>query len=181
MSEKTDASLKERLIAETKTYLLVSAYMILFLAAFTNYRRLVLKQYHLGYLEYGFSIIEGLILGKLIIIGRVLHVGERFGRRPLIIATMYKTLCFGALVVLFNLLEHAVVGLWHHESLQAITERVFSLGKWEILARVLMMVTALAPLFATWEIGKFMGEGKLFRIFFHCSEVASDRGEHAAK
>jgi hypothetical protein len=165
MSEEK-AGLKARLLAETKTYLLICAYLALFLAAFTNYRRLVLREYQVGYVEYGFSVIEALILGKLIIIGRALRVGERFAHRPLIIPTLYKTLCFGVLVVIFTMLEHTVVGLWHRESAGVIVERMFSLGKWEILARVLMMVTALAPLFATWEVARCMEEGWLFRLFF---------------
>ena len=174
MSEQK-TGLKAKLIEETKVYLLVAAYLAIFLTAFTNYRRLVLHEYRIGYFEYSFSIIEALILGKLIVIGRALHVGERFHHRPLIIPTLYKTLCFGALVVCFNLAEHVVVGLWHEETPRAIRDRIFELGKWEILARLLMMVTAFAPLFATWEIARCMEEGKLFRLFFRRGEEMPNR------
>jgi hypothetical protein len=166
MSEETHKSFKERLVEELRAYAVLTAYFIVFLSAFTTYRRLVLKEYQVGYVEYGFSVIEGLILGKLILIGRALHVGERFGRRPLIIPALYKTFCFGVLVVLFNILEHAVVGLFHVECVHAIVERILSIGKWEILARLLVMITALGPLFATSEIGNYLGKGRLFQLFF---------------
>jgi len=153
-------------MAETKAYVFISAYLWIFLSTLTAYRELVQMEYNVGYFPYGFSLVEALVLGKLIVIGRVLNVGERFRNMPLIVPTLYKTLCFGLLVVLFSVAEHVVAGLWHHEGVQAITDRVLSRGKWEILCRLVMMVMVFAPMFATWELGRLVGEGTLFNLFF---------------
>ncbi|MBL9148168.1 MAG: hypothetical protein JNM94_05675 [Phycisphaerae bacterium] len=160
-------TLKARLLAETKTYLFIAAYLFLFLSALTAYRQFVQLEYGVAYVEYGFSLIEALVLGKLIVIGRVLNLGERFLDRPLIIPTLYKTLCFGVLVVIFSVLERIIGGLWHHKEMHEILDSIVSRGKWEILCRVTMLVMVFLPMFATWEIGRFVGEGKLFKLFFH--------------
>ena len=159
-------SLKSRMLAETKAYPFIAGYLWLFLSTLTAYRQLVQMEYGVGYMQYGFSLVEALVLGKLIMIGRMLKLGDRFKDRPLIVPTLYKTLCFSLLVVLFNTTEHVVVGLWHREDAAAIAQRVLGLGKWEILCRVVMMVMVFAPMFATWELGRMVGEGTLFRLFF---------------
>ncbi len=181
MSERSRKSLKERVIAETKAYLMVSAYLAVFLAVFVNYRMLVLREYNVAYFQFGFAIVEALILGKLIIIGRALGFGRRFDQRPLIVPTLYKTLCFGVLVVAFNILEHVLTGALHKEGAEAVYEGVVARGKWEILARLLMMVTAFLPLFATWEIGRVMGEGTLVRLFFGHRTAGAQSGAERGK
>lgn len=168
--------LKARLLAETKSYLMIAAYLWVFLITLTTYRALVQQEYNVGYFQYGFSLVEALVLAKLIIIGRAMHIGERFRDRPLIVSTLYKTLCFGLLVAVVNVLEHVAVGLWHGEGADAIVQRIFSRGKWEILCRVVMMVMVFLPLFATWEIGRFVGEGKLFNLFFRSRGAVAAAG-----
>jgi hypothetical protein len=54
--------------------------MISFIGAFTLYRHLILAEYGI-YFSYGSAIIEGLILGKIVLIGEALHVGERETKR----------------------------------------------------------------------------------------------------
>jgi hypothetical protein len=169
-------SLKARLLAETKSYLMIAAYLWVFLITLTTYRALVQQEYNVGYFQYGFSLVEALILAKLIIIGRVMNIGERFRDRPLIVTTLYKTLCFGLLVVVVSILEHVAAGLWHGEGASDIAQRVVSRGKWEILCRVVMMIMVFLPMFATWEIGRFVGEGKLFNLFFRSRTATSAAG-----
>lgn len=168
-------SLKERVKAEARSYLLISAYLWVFLITLTTYRALVQQEYNVGYFQYGFSLVEALVLAKLIIIGRVLRIGERFQESPLIVTTLYKTMCFGLLVVLVNIMEHVVVGLWHGEGVHDIAQRVVARGKWEILCRVVMMIMVFLPLFATWEIGRIVGEGRLFDLFFRRRTAAGAR------
>ncbi len=171
--------LKARLLAETKTYLLIAAYLWIFLATLTTYRQLVQMEDHVSYVHYGWSLIEALILAKLIVIGRVMNLGERFRNRPLIVPTIHKTVCFGLLVVACTAVEHIVVGLWHHEGAAQIYDRIFALGKWEILCRLVMMIIVFAPMFATWELGRYVGEGKIFKLFFKRRPEGARVGEES--
>jgi len=157
---------KARLVAEGKDMLAIFVYLAILLSIFTTYRRLLLAEYGIDYLQYGYSLIEALVLAKIILIGRFLRLGEKFGNRPLIVPTLYKTLCFGLFVLAFSILEHVVLGLWHGNNLTTVFEEIMSEGLWEILTRVLVLVVALVPLFAAWEASRANGEGKLFELFF---------------
>ncbi|MFO0952109.1 MAG: hypothetical protein U0835_13365 [Isosphaeraceae bacterium] len=165
MSEKA-SGVRARLAEEMKTMLVVFVYLAAFLGAFTTYRRLVLNEYNIPYLHYGYSLIEALILSKVIVFGSALKIGERFRGRPLIVPTLYKTVSFGVLVVAFSVLEHVVEGWFHGKTTLAAWNAILEQGTWELLARVLVVVVALVPLFAVWETGRAMGEGKLWELFF---------------
>src|SRR5450755_1460457 len=93
------ASLKERALSETRKYVGYTIYLAMVFAAFSNYRRLVLSEYEIAYLNYGYSLIEAMILAKVILIGEALKLGERRADEPLIIPTLYKAFMFGLLVV----------------------------------------------------------------------------------
>jgi hypothetical protein len=165
MREKKTA-MKTRLLEETKTMLFLFVYLSLLLGAFTTYRRLVLAEYGIGYFQYGYNLIEALVLAKVIVLGRLLRLGERFSNRPLIVPTLYKTLWFSGLVFGFSVLEHLVVGWLHGKATGVILNEILDEGVWEILARTLVKVLALFPLLAVWEIGRVLGEGRLFELFF---------------
>ncbi len=48
-----------------------------------------------AYMNYGFALIEALIIAKIIPIGRVFGWGKRFERKPLILSVLYKSVLFG--------------------------------------------------------------------------------------
>ena len=156
---------RTRLLAEMKKVAVVSVYLALFLCAVTTCRKLVLAEYRIGYFHYGYSLIEALVLAKVIVFGSVLGLGERFRDRPLIVPTLHKTLCFGVLVLAFSVLEHLIDGWLHGETTGAAVEAILRQGQWEMLTRVLVIL-AFVPLFAVWETGRVLGEGKLFELFF---------------
>jgi hypothetical protein len=166
-------SLKARTIEETKALVFISIYLALLFGSFTVYRRLVSSEYDVSYLHYGYPIIEALVLAKVILIGRMLHLGERyaalgraFGDLPLIIPALWKTFWFSLFVLAFSILEHVVDGWFHHHGLGASFHEILGQGKAEILARLLVLYTALVPLFILIELAEVLGEGKLFALFF---------------
>ena len=111
-------SLKERAVEELKAFWLIALYLALFLGALTFYRRLILAEFGVTYLHYGIAVIEALIIAKVILIGKALKVGGRFERSPLIVSVIVKSILFGALVLLFGILEHVVEGLLHKKDWQ---------------------------------------------------------------
>jgi hypothetical protein len=165
VSDET-TGIKTKLLEETKMMLLLFVYLALLLGTFLLYRRLLLDEYQIGYFHYGYNVVEALVLAKIIVLGRSLGVGERFTDRPLIVPTLYKTVCFSIFVLAFTILEHIIVGLWHGKNVPAVVAEIFGQGLWEILVRVLVLFVALVPLFAVWETGRLIGEGKLFELFF---------------
>jgi len=48
--------------------------------------------------NYGFAVIEALVLAKVIMIGEVARLGRGLERKPLIYPTLYKTVVFHSLL-----------------------------------------------------------------------------------
>jgi hypothetical protein len=159
-------SLKERALEELKAFWIISLYLFVFLGAFTVYRRLILAEFGVTYLHYGFALIEALIIAKVILIGKVFGLGTRFEGRPLILSVVYKSILFGVFVLVFGILEHLVEGLVHKKDWASILHSFTELGMYEIIARVIMLIIAFIPFFAFWELGRVIGPHKLSALFF---------------
>jgi len=156
-------SLKERALHEFKLYVLISLYLLLFLGAFELYRELILKEAGVNYLTYGFTVVEALVIGKIILIGEALHLGKRFEHKRLIVSVIFKTIVFGLFIAAFNVLEHVVEALIHKKDWVAA---IFEKDPNEMLARSVVMMVALIPLVTVLEIGRVLGPGKLSAMFF---------------
>lgn len=158
------AGLRERFIHEMKRYLVVVVFLFFFFAAFATYRRLILASYEIDYIDYGWALIKALVLGKVILVGELLRLGERFQDRPLIVSTFWKTLVFGLLIAAFGVLERLFGAFIHHRPLA----EEFSLSRpdgYELLARIPLQIVALIPLFAFRELGRATGEDRLAALF----------------
>ena len=169
-------SAKERAVEEFKAYWIITLYLALFLGALTVYRRLILAEFGVAYLNYGFALIEALIIAKVILIGKAFGLGRRFDDAPLVVSTLYKSALFGVFVFLFGILEHVVEGLYHRKDWAAILDGLTELGMYELLARVLMLIIAFIPFFAFWEIGRVLGPRKLSALFFSRRETPAIEG-----
>jgi hypothetical protein len=156
---------KQKVRHEAKELVTVYLYLVLLIGSFTVYRWLLMEEYHVGYFVFGYALIEALILAKVIIIGEGLGIGERFADRPLIIPTLYKTMLFALCVLVLATLEKLIEGFFHRENVAGVFQEV-TRGRYEILARMLVMFVAFIPFFAFREMMRVLGEVKLFDLFF---------------
>jgi len=156
----------ERFVVEMRKFALVAAFLFFFFGAFATYRRLILSEYDLDYFRYGYALIEALVLGKVILLGEIFHLGDRFQGKPLIIPTLYRTFSFSILVLVFAVVEHFVKGFIHRENIAAILADLAAKDGATIAARILVMFIAFIPMFAIWEIANLFGENQLFELFF---------------
>jgi hypothetical protein len=111
-SDKKRKSLKEKIFHEMAEYWIIVGYLGLVFAAFTWYRRFLLAAYDITYTEYGVSLIEALILAKVIMIGDVIRLGRGLEQKPLIYPTLFRTIVFSLFIGAFTFIEHAVKNLW---------------------------------------------------------------------
>lgn len=155
-----------RAIEEFKLYWICAAYLFVALGSFILYRRLILAEVGVPFLNYGFAAIESLIIAKVVLIGRALKVGTRFENKPLAISVAYKSVMFGLVVFVFGVVEHVATGLLHRLSWSEIVTHLESIGLLELLARMLMMTIAFIPMFAFWELARVIGEAELKALFF---------------
>jgi hypothetical protein len=155
---------------------LQSLYLALLFGVFTWYRRLILAEYGISYLHYGASVIEALVLAKIIMIGDVLGLGRRLEEKPLILPTLYNAFTFGLWVVAFSVLEHAAVGFLRGEGLTGGIHELMSQGGYELLARGLVTFFAFIPFFAFREAERVLGEGRIRALFFRRRSAQVCRG-----
>jgi hypothetical protein len=168
MSEaiKTKAGWKQKIASELVEYWIAVVYLACFFGVFTWYRRFILAEYQISYAHYWVSVLEALVLAKLILIGNALRLARRFEDRPLIVPTLFKAMVFSLWVGLFTVLEHTIGGLLREQGLAGGFEELMSTGKYELLARSLVTFFAFIPFFAFKELERVLGVGKLRILFF---------------
>jgi hypothetical protein len=147
-------------------YFMDALYLFFFLGTFTIYRRLLLAEYQIGYLHYGVTLIEALVLAKILFLGRMMRLDRGFERKPLIFPTTWKSIVFSLLVCGFAILEAVLKGLIHGRGAMESLGEFRGAGGYDLLARCVVTFFALLPFFALKEIGQIMGRGELANIFF---------------
>jgi len=159
-------SWKDKFFHGMAEYVINAIYLALVFAAFTQYRRLVLAAHDIIYTNYWVAVIQALILGKVIMIGAVFRLGRSLEQRPLIYSTLYKSVVFTFLVLGFNLIEHAIKGLWTGQGLAGGFAEFLDRWPHELLAGSLVIFVALIPFFAFKELGRVLGKEKIGALFF---------------
>jgi len=164
--DERKAGWKQKLVREMTAYLGNVLYLFLFLGMFTMYRRLILAQHEISYLRYGISLVEALVLAKVIMIGEALHLARGLEHKPLIVPTLYKATVFCVLVGAFALVEHLVIGLLRGrdlaESFKQITDKLI----YEWIAECLVAFLAFIPFFGIRELARVLGKRKMQALFF---------------
>lgn len=165
--DKPASSLKDKVQHEFIEYAINVVYLTLVFAAFTEYRRLVLAAQNIEYGNYWFALIEALVLGKVIMIGGVFHLGRGLEDKPLVYPVLYKTAVFVVFVLLFKILEHAIRALWNGAGpADALVEFFAAKGFHEVIANSLIVVVAFFPFFAMKELSRVYGGARMFALFF---------------
>jgi hypothetical protein len=91
---------------------------------------------------------------------------EDFKSLPLIWPTLYKSLCFLAVLVVLNAVEEVIVGLIHH---RAVTDSMADFGGGtldQLIATSFIGFLILIPFFAFRTLGEIVGERNLIQVFF---------------
>jgi hypothetical protein len=167
-AEGKHAAIREEVVEETRRYIVYWVYLAMMFMAFITYRHLVLAEYDISYVNYGYALLQALILAKVILIGEAFHFGETLSGRelPLIVPTLYKSVMFGLLVAVFFVLEKLLEGAIHRRDLAQIGADIVSKGRNEIIGHVLIMTVSFIPFFAFRELGRALGGVDIIDLFF---------------
>ncbi len=148
------------------TYWINVLYLATIFAVFTSYKRLILAHYDIGYSDWGISLIKALVLAKFIMVGGLFHFGRNLENKPLILPTLFKTVIFTLWVALFAVVESAIRGFLHGKGLNGALDHLLSEGTHEFFAKCLVVFFAFIPYFAFKELGRVLGKGKIWELFF---------------
>ena len=156
--------LKEKGLTEGKKLFWIFLYLWTLLGLFAIHKSIVLNDPNPFYHQ-GFAIINAFVLAKVMFIAEAFHVADDLKRKPLIYPIVYKSAVFSLILVSFHVLEGALTGLWHGRS---VAESIDALrdGGLQLIVFGLIMFIVLMPFFALREIGRDVGNERLFEQFF---------------
>jgi hypothetical protein len=157
---------KGKLASEMRSMLLMGIFLSFYFCSFTAYKRLLFAESGFEPFLYGYAILEGFLLAKVILIGKFLKLGERSRPRPLGEVVLYKAFIFALFVLFFALGEEVVKGIIHHKGFAVIYGDVMARIGYEFLSRFFMTFTIFVPFFSFLELGDRIGEETLFNLFF---------------
>jgi hypothetical protein len=149
----------QRTVHELKEFAAIFVYFAVILVGFNVYERLVLSEYAIDYFQIGASVVEALVLAKVVLLAEAAGLGGRFRDRPLIVPTLCETLALCVAVLVVMGLERFVKGLVHGQSPAVVWSGIRRGGWKEPVARAVMIVVALIPFCALREVGRrLMGD-----------------------
>ncbi len=157
---------KQKLFEEMRSLGLLTVFLVFFFCAFTTYRKLIIGDQSVNYINYAYNIVQSLLLAKIILLGQFLKLGERFLDKPLIIPALYKTLVFCVFVFVFSVAEHFIKGILTGKNIEMVFNEFASASVNEILGRFLIYFPVFLFLFGYIELGRVLGKDKLFALFF---------------
>ncbi|MBX3390503.1 MAG: hypothetical protein KF691_13725 [Phycisphaeraceae bacterium] len=166
LSQESRSRVRQRLLHETRTMAWVGLYIFLFLAALAGYRAILLGEGGAGAWPLLHCAIEALVLAKVMLIGNALRLGERVFRRRMFSRTLTRAFAFTVFAMLFSALEELVMGMLRGRSFDELWQELANIGPKLIIARAVVLFIFFVPLFAIWEIGRALGDGKLHAMFF---------------
>ncbi|WP_081160258.1 hypothetical protein [Ensifer aridi] len=160
------ATIAQRAKRELKEYALLSAYLYVCFGALVLYKMAILGSQGVHFSAFGVPAIKALILGKFILLGHAVKLGERYGRLRLVSVIAYKSVLYLLLLVVLSIVEEAIVGLSNGRTI-AVTLAEIGGGKLpELLATSVVMLLILIPYLASREFAVALGEGRLWDLLF---------------
>jgi hypothetical protein len=168
----TNKGLKEKTIHEVWELAWVFVYLAFFFCSLELYSVLLLRDFHVKYLNFGFALINALVIAKVILLGEYVRIGRKYEERPLILSAVYKAILFVVLVFAFHLVEELVKRLLHNGHLAGALAQV---RVNDLLGRGIIVFCTFLPLFAFRELRRVLGEKKFMDLFFR-SRAHIDQG-----
>ena len=160
----THPTLAARAGHELKELLVVSGYLYVCFGALLFYKSAILRNEGINYLPYGVAIVKALILGKFILLGHMLKIGQRNVRARLVIEILRQSVIFLVLLIALSCIEEIIVGLIHGRSIAEALAEVAGPTLPQILATSVLMLLVLIPYFAYREIDLTLGQGNLRKL-----------------
>lgn len=165
-------NIRRRMTGVLRHMLMIATYLGVLLSLFAIHRYLLLNDGGLAS-HIGFSFLNAWALAKVILVGQELRIGDSFRNRAVIYVIVIKSAMFAVLLLVFRLIEEAVIGAVEGKSLyDAIfsERRGFEQHKFEGIVLVcLIMFFALIPFFAYLELDRVLGDSRMRTLIFGSS------------
>ena len=158
-------TLHRRAVHELKEFVILFVYLYITIGAVVLLKAAVLHAQGIDSIVWGIAVIKAALLAKFMMLGYVMKIGERNSTRALIWPTLHKAFGFLVLLIIMTIIEEAIVGLFHRQSIAASLAVLAGPRLEETLAGYLIMLLVLIPFFAFRVLDEALGEGRLMRMF----------------
>ncbi len=89
--------LKQKAVHEFKEMIIATACLAFFFCALATYTMLLVGKSELAYFNYGFAVLNALVVAKVILIGKAAHLSKKHEGKPLIYSCVYKAFLYTCL------------------------------------------------------------------------------------
>ena len=154
-------SLGRRVRHELVQYWIICAYLYVCFAAIAFYKTAVLRANGIEYAPYGAAAIEALLVGKFLMIGHAVRLGERRRPRRMAFALLAKAAVFLLFLMALSAAEEVVRGLVHGRTVLASVRELWGGTLLQVFATSLLMLLILIPYLAFKELARVVGPERL--------------------
>ena len=166
MSSERLQSLKERGIDELRRFFVMFLYLWVVFGLFVLNESVILGGRNISFAPQGFALINAAVMAKVLLIAEALKIGRRLDHLPLITLVACTSALFAALYIAFHGLERTLVGMIAGRSFADSMPHIGG-GTWQGALTVwAIMAVSLLPFFMLREIGRILGEGRLWALMF---------------
>jgi hypothetical protein len=161
------SQLKEKGLHVLKEFAVIASYLWLVFSLFQLYKSVILREEHIDVVRRGLTLalINALAPGKVLLVIRALHLGDRFNNRPLVLTAVMKSALFAIFLVVFQVLEETAVGLYHQKSFQQSIADLGGGNLQGILTVGLILFVMLIPFVGLMELQTVLGKEKYAQLF----------------
>ena len=129
--------------------------------------QLILDDYAAQFAGFMVATMAALLVGKAVLVARVLPFFRRFDNAPLVQPILFKTVVYWAVVFVARFLEKLIEYLLDGERISGIPEYVATHFTWHRFAAVQIWIFVLFLIFVVAdELNTLFGQGELYKIFF---------------
>jgi len=164
--EMRKPNLTQRALEEVKKISVMFLYLFLLFGLFRIHESIILTEHQIPLSNYGFALVNALILAKVMLVAENLHLGSRFQGSPLVYPILLKSIVFAIVLICFHILENVIVGMWHGMTMVQSIPGVGGGGLKGVFSVGAILAVALVPFFAFREISRVVGASKLLSLVF---------------
>jgi fumarate reductase subunit C len=158
--------LKQRIFNEAIKFFGIAFYLWVMFGVFALHESVVSAKNHIDFHFYGFAVVNALILGKVLLVAEDLHFADWFKGRPLIYPILCKAVAFSALLLIFDVVEEVLVGIFKGKTIDDSIPSIGGGSPTGVFFVAIILAVALIPFFALREIGRVIGERELHSVIF---------------
>lgn len=160
----TNAGFKAKFWEEMRLYGLISLYLFVCFIVLNLYESSVKGETSISATQFTSVLIQALLIGKFILIGKVIGVGTRIASVKLLHRVALKSLAFVILLCTFKIAEEIVVGWMHNQTALHSMGELMARGMLDNLAPIFVMMLILIPLVAFVEVERAIGKETMDRL-----------------